>query len=337
MFDFDGSAGPLALTPQNAQNQCLTANGNVVAIAGCDAANANQAFTIAGAAASAGGGNVQEDAATGDDNEGNAGNGDEAVVDDGQAGSGNQTDSGNNGGIGRGNGQGNGQGNGRGNGRVRGNGRGRDRGQGGNQATDCAPVRVVTVTEIIEVSAPTAADSAVATETDAAAATETAVATDSEEAPETTAEAATTADETGAASTTDEAAAVTSAQADATTTAAVALDGILTVNPTEAVPVSRAGSTLNPTAAAEAHQFDNTATRAFTGVQIRSPEGQCLFVDPTAGDFRQNLIPVQLVECTGSPNEKFDIVTAGKHNNANGAALIVSSLVGFPIHPSPPI
>ncbi|KAL7625941.1 hypothetical protein AAE478_002710 [Parahypoxylon ruwenzoriense] len=97
-------------------------------------------------------------------------------------------------------------------------------------------------------------------------------------------------------------------------------------NPTEAVPVSRAGGVLQPTAAAEANQRDDTATRAFTSVSIRAPNGECLFIDPNGGDFRQNLIPVSLVECAGTPNEEFDIITAGKHNNAENSALIVSSL-----------
>jgi hypothetical protein len=106
---------------------------------------------------------------------------------------------------------------------------------------------------------------------------------------------------------------------------------ILTANPTEPVPVSRAGGTLQPTAAAESHERDETAKRAFSGVSIRAPNGQCLFVDPTAGDFRQNLIPVSLVDCTGAPNEKWDIITEGKHNTPNRnrpAALVVSALVG---------
>ncbi|KAI5920441.1 hypothetical protein F4810DRAFT_682599 [Camillea tinctor] len=98
-------------------------------------------------------------------------------------------------------------------------------------------------------------------------------------------------------------------------------------NPTEPVPVSRAGGELVPTAAAESHERDDTATRAFTSASIQAPNGQCLFIDPTAGDFRQNLIPVSLVECAGTPNEKFDIITAGKHNNAQDSALIVSSLM----------
>jgi hypothetical protein len=107
---------------------------------------------------------------------------------------------------------------------------------------------------------------------------------------------------------------------------------IPTANPTEPVPVSGAGGTLQPTAAAESHQRDETAKRAFSGVSIRAPDGRCLFVDPTAGDFRQNLIPVSLVDCTGSPNEKWDLITEGKHNTPNAdrpAALIVSALVGL--------
>ncbi|KAK4250613.1 hypothetical protein C7999DRAFT_11628 [Corynascus novoguineensis] len=104
---------------------------------------------------------------------------------------------------------------------------------------------------------------------------------------------------------------------------------ILTVNPTDPVPVSRAGGILQPTAAAESHQRDAEAKRAFSGVSIRAPNGQCLFVDPTAGDFRQNLIPVSLVDCTGAPNEKWDVITEGRHNRPDPnrpAALVVSAL-----------
>ncbi|KAF6831952.1 hypothetical protein CPLU01_06469 [Colletotrichum plurivorum] len=99
-------------------------------------------------------------------------------------------------------------------------------------------------------------------------------------------------------------------------------------NPTTPVPVSRAGGTLNPTAAAEANAFDATATREFTKAAIRAPNGQCLSIDPTAGDFRQNLIPVALAACdANSPNQQFDVITKGKHNDGkDGAALVVSSL-----------
>ncbi|RYP89338.1 hypothetical protein DL769_000093 [Monosporascus sp. CRB-8-3] len=99
-------------------------------------------------------------------------------------------------------------------------------------------------------------------------------------------------------------------------------------NPTDPAPVSGAGGVLQPTAAAEAHERDDTATRAFTSVSIRASDGRCLFVDPTAGDFRQNLIPISLVECRGTANEKFDIVTAGRHNDAADSALVISSLAG---------
>ncbi|KAG0652728.1 hypothetical protein D0Z07_0756 [Hyphodiscus hymeniophilus] len=97
-------------------------------------------------------------------------------------------------------------------------------------------------------------------------------------------------------------------------------------NPTSAVPVSRAGGILQPSSAAESNPRDNTATRAFSSVSIKDSAGQCLFIDPTAGDFRQNLIPVQLQACTGSAGEKFDFITAGVHNNAPNSTLVVSSL-----------
>ncbi|KAI0676713.1 hypothetical protein C8Q78DRAFT_962132 [Trametes maxima] len=133
-----------------------------------------------------------------------------------------------------------------------------------------------------------------------------------------------------AASTTSAAASTTSAAASAAASTAAAeginTANIPTANPTSAVPVSRAGGTLVPTAVAESHQFDNTAKRAFTKASIKAPDGRCLFIDPTAGDFRENLIPVQLAECSGSPNEQFDLITAGKHNNQPGNTLIVSSL-----------
>ncbi|KAI1114606.1 hypothetical protein F5Y14DRAFT_441124 [Nemania sp. NC0429] len=117
-----------------------------------------------------------------------------------------------------------------------------------------------------------------------------------------------------------------SRQATVTSAAGSAVAGGIP-NPTEAVPVSGAGGVLQPTAVAESHQRDDGATRAFSSVSIQAPDGRCLFIDPTAGDFRENLIPVSLVRCAGTPNEKFDIITAGKHNNAENSALIVSSLM----------
>lgn len=107
------------------------------------------------------------------------------------------------------------------------------------------------------------------------------------------------------------------------TAASTANSASVTVAPS----VSRAGGVLNPTAAAKANTRDDTATRAFSSVSLKSASGQCLFIDPTAGDFRENLIPVKVVECTGSANEKFDIITAGVHNNVANSTLVVSSLV----------
>ncbi|KUI65371.1 hypothetical protein VM1G_00409 [Cytospora mali] len=63
------------------------------------------------------------------------------------------------------------------------------------------------------------------------------------------------------------------------------------------VRVSQVGGFLDPTAAAEAHAHDDTAVRAFSSVFIRTSNGRCLSVDHTAGDYRQNLIPVSLIDC----------------------------------------
>ncbi|KOS20955.1 Kinesin-like protein KIF13B [Escovopsis weberi] len=93
------------------------------------------------------------------------------------------------------------------------------------------------------------------------------------------------------------------------------------------IPVSQDGGVLQPTAAAAANQFDVTAIRAARGANIRAPDGRCLSIDPSAGDSRQNLIPIQLDECRGDETQKFDIVTRGRHNDGTtGVALIVSTL-----------
>lgn len=63
---------------------------------------------------------------------------------------------------------------------------------------------------------------------------------------------------------------------------------------------------------------------------MKSADGQCLFIDPTAGDFRENLIPVQLKACDGSAGEKFDIITKGKHIDVADSMLVVSTAVRFP-------
>jgi hypothetical protein len=126
------------------------------------------------------------------------------------------------------------------------------------------------------------------------------------------------------ATSTSAAATITAAAVKTTEAAQVAA---VTGNPTTPVSVSRAGGVLNPSAAAEANAFDNTATRAFTSVQLKSADGKCLFIDPTAGDFRENLIPITLKACDGSENEKFDFITAGKHINVANSTLVVSSLM----------
>jgi len=93
-----------------------------------------------------------------------------------------------------------------------------------------------------------------------------------------------------------------------------------------AFPIFPRAVTLNPAAVAEAHKRDNTATRAFSNIQIKTSDGKCLFIDPLSGDFRQNLIPIQTATCDGSANQMFDVITKGKHNNRPGNAIIVSSL-----------
>lgn len=98
-------------------------------------------------------------------------------------------------------------------------------------------------------------------------------------------------------------------------------------NPNTPVPVARAGTTLNPSAAAEANPPDLTATLAFSSTSIKDSTGNCLSVDPLAGDFRQNLIPVTVGACKGGEGEKWDVVSKGVHLADQGAVLVVSSLV----------
>jgi hypothetical protein len=84
---------------------------------------------------------------------------------------------------------------------------------------------------------------------------------------------------------------------------------------------------LDPTAFAEAHKRDDTATRAFSSVPIITSSGQCLFVDELSGDFRANLTPVQVATCDGSPGQGWDVITSGEHDDQLGAMLVVSTLV----------
>ncbi|KAJ6461982.1 hypothetical protein DFH09DRAFT_1001453 [Mycena vulgaris] len=127
--------------------------------------------------------------------------------------------------------------------------------------------------------------------------------------------AATAVSSTAAAATTTAVKATTTQAQAATTTAASAT-----------IKVSGAGGVLNPTAVAESHPKDLTATRAATGAQIKTSDGQCLSVDETAGDFRENLIPIAVKACDGSAGQKFDLITKGVHNDQAGETLIVSSL-----------
>lgn len=118
----------------------------------------------------------------------------------------------------------------------------------------------------------------------------------------------------------------TSAPTEVATTASASATPVQSPSVIVAAPRPTGTAVLNPEAVAEAQQRDDTATRAFSNVQVKSADGQCLSVDPLAGDFRQNLIPVTVGACDGSPNQKFDVITKGKHNNIDGTALIVSSL-----------
>jgi hypothetical protein len=88
---------------------------------------------------------------------------------------------------------------------------------------------------------------------------------------------------------------------------------------------------LNLEQIAEAHVRDDTATRAFSAVPIKSADGKCLSINPLGGDPRQNLIPVDVKACDGSAGQQFDIITAGKHNDQAGTMLVVSALVSCPI------
>lgn len=134
----------------------------------------------------------------------------------------------------------------------------------------------------------------------------------------TTTSAANTATATENVSATTTADRITTTAPSVTTTASATASG---------VPVSRAGGTLDPKAVEESHQFDNTAKRDVESVNIRAADGRCLSIDRTAGDFRENLIPVQLAECSEEASQKFDIVTKGKHNDGKaGRALLVSVL-----------
>ncbi|KAJ7636961.1 hypothetical protein FB45DRAFT_789116, partial [Roridomyces roridus] len=121
----------------------------------------------------------------------------------------------------------------------------------------------------------------------------------------------------------------TSTAADATTTNAVdasATPDCTASTVTVTIAVAGAGGFLDEAATAESQKKDLTATRAATGAQIKTSDGQCLSVNATAGDFRENLIPIEVKACDGSVGQQFDFLTAGVHNDQAGKTLIVSSL-----------
>ncbi|KAI0794501.1 hypothetical protein C8Q74DRAFT_1327011 [Fomes fomentarius] len=83
---------------------------------------------------------------------------------------------------------------------------------------------------------------------------------------------------------------------------------------------------LDPGATAEAQKRDDGATRAFSGSAIKTGDGRCLQVTSGAGDFRENLAPIEVADCNGSQGQQFDLITKGAHNDQANTALIVSSL-----------
>ncbi|KAI2613221.1 uncharacterized protein GGS25DRAFT_155134 [Hypoxylon fragiforme] len=105
------------------------------------------------------------------------------------------------------------------------------------------------------------------------------------------------------------------------------LQSLVVASPITSFTVSRRTVTeLNQAAFEEAQQSDNTATKAFSGIRIRTSDGRCLFVDELSGDFRANLTPIQVAECESTSGQGWDIITAGKHNNADDSMLVASTL-----------
>lgn len=92
----------------------------------------------------------------------------------------------------------------------------------------------------------------------------------------------------------------------------------------------RTVTSLDQAAFAEAQKRDDTATRAFSSVPIKTSDGKCLFVDELSGDFRANLTPIQIADCDGSDGQSWDVITAGVHNDQPNSMLIVSTLVSMP-------
>ncbi len=306
LFTFNGGAGPLAFQPENQAGSCFTVKGNVLDVANCNTADPNQSFTFGGAAPANSNGAAAASSAAG---KGGASSSAVAVATTASVDS-KATTSANNGGAKA------------------------DTTVNSTPAAATSSTSCIRTRRTVTVQPTDAPDASEAVSTDtaetapgvaggAAVVTGIASAGNSSAAAVTSKAAAVT---SKAEAVTSKAASVASNVAAVTSNAPAANSAIPTFNPTTPVPVSGAGGTLNPTAVAEAQAFDDTAKRTFSNVTIRAPNGQCLFIDPTAGDFRENLIPVSLVDCSGSPNEKWDVVESGKHNNKPGNALIVSSL-----------
>ncbi|POS81530.1 hypothetical protein DHEL01_v200047 [Diaporthe helianthi] len=114
-------------------------------------------------------------------------------------------------------------------------------------------------------------------------------------------------------------------QASGTTGSSTQASSIAGVNPTQSTAVSDGAGGIDRPAVEEAQQRDDTAARAASSTKIRASNGQCLTVDPFAGDFRMNLIPVTLVDCSNTT--RWDLITSGKHNDGSGgnATLLVST------------
>ncbi|ERS97332.1 hypothetical protein HMPREF1624_06664 [Sporothrix schenckii ATCC 58251] len=266
LFSFNGTeTGPIPLEPENQPGSCLTVKGNVVDIATCDAADANQSFVFGGAAAG-----VAPSAAS---SSASAAASAPATTAAAAASSSNSS------------------------------------------------VTSAVLAATSSIAAPGTLPSALQTASACSGRTRTVIKTVTASA--SASASASTASSSGAG------VALGAANPDplSSSAATAAVTGTVTAipQPDSAVPVSRGGN-LSPSAAAEANPVDSTAKRNLTSVTIRAPNGQCLFVDPTAGDFRENLIPVSLVDCSGTPNERWDVVTSGAHNDVPGTALIVSTL-----------
>lgn len=59
---------------------------------------------------------------------------------------------------------------------------------------------------------------------------------------------------------------------------------------------------------------------------LQTSSGKCLFVDELSGDSSANLTPIQVAACGSTAGQGFDVITQGKHNDAEDSILIVSTL-----------